>query len=98
MKYLPRGAEHQAGGVLSDRGVSRGGVAVFPRALLSVERPQIHRRNGLGLLQHPLQPVSGVQPCPAALAVGPQHVAYFGCDVLHRGFEQVGQMLHRRSV
>lgn len=79
---LPRGAESQAHRILSDWGLSWG-VPILSRALLRGLRPQVHGSYGLSLFQNPLQAIPGVQPHPASLAVGPQHIAYLGCNVLH---------------
>ena len=47
---------------------------------------------GFGLLQNPLQAITGVQPHPAALAVRLQHIADFGCNILQRIAGIVGHL------
>lgn len=79
---LPGWAELQAHWVFPRRGL-RGGIPILSGALLCREGSQVCGGNGLSLLQNPLQAISRVQPYSAALAVGPQHIAYLGRNVLH---------------
>lgn len=79
---LPGWAELQTHWVFPRRGLRRG-VSILSGVLLCREGSQVCGGNGLSLLQNPLQAVSCVEPYSAALAIGPQHIAYLGSNVLH---------------